>query len=70
VSGTINVTVVAGLSLVLDSGSIDSDTTGLLLRGLVNVVVVFEGGGVLLSQELGDGGSQSSLAVIDVTYRN
>ena len=57
------------LSLILDSSGIDSDSTSLLFRRLVNVCVVLELGTVLLGEVLGDGSSQGGLTVIDVTYR-
>ena len=63
----VNVTIVALLSLVLDGRRVDRDTTGLLFGRLVDIVVVFEGRGVLLRKILGDGGSQRRLAVINVT---
>ena len=63
----VNVTIVALLSLVLDGRRVDRDSTGLLFGRLVDIVVVFEGRGVLLRKILGDGGSQRRLAVINVT---
>ena len=42
VAWAINVTVMAGSRLVLDCGSIDGDTSGLLLRGSIDIVIVLE----------------------------
>jgi hypothetical protein len=68
VTGAVNVTIMACLGLVLHSGSVNSDTSGLLLRGLVNIAVVLEVGlCVLFSEVLGDGSSEGGLTVIDVT---
>lgn len=51
---------------VLEGGRIDGDTSGLLLRGFVDVRVLYILCFLLLSQELGDRRSQSGLAVIDM----
>ena len=48
--------------------SANRDTSRLLLGSFVNLGVVHELSASLLSQMLGDGGSQSSLSVIDVLY--
>ena len=42
VTWAINVTVMAGSRLVLDRGSIDGDTSGLLLRGSIDIMIVLE----------------------------
>lgn len=68
VTGAVDVTVMACLSLVLDSGSVDGDTSCFLLRGLIDIVVVLElDCCILLSKILGNSGGQCGLAVIDVT---
>jgi hypothetical protein len=42
VAWAINVTVMAGSRLVLDRGSIDGNTSGLLLRGSIDIMIVLE----------------------------
>lgn len=70
VTRAVDVTVVAGGRLVLDMRRVDSDTTSLLFRCLVNLVVVGELGSSILGEDLGDSSSQGGLAVVDVTCRN
>ena len=67
VSRTVDVAIVTGVTLVLDMCRVDSDTTGLFLRRLVNLGIVGELGSPLLRQNLGNGCSQCSLAMVDVT---
>jgi hypothetical protein len=67
VTRAVDVSIMAVVGLVLDVSSGDGDTTLALLGGLVNRGVVEEVGEALLSLTLGDGGSEGSLAVIDVT---
>jgi hypothetical protein len=67
VTRAVDVSIVAVIGLVLDVSSGDGDTTLALLGGLVNRGVVEEVGEALLGLALGDGGSEGSLAVIDVT---
>ena len=66
VSGTVNVTVVSVVGLVLDVCGVDGDTTGLLLRRFVNLRIVGELSRALLSEDPGNGSSQRGLAVVDV----
>ena len=42
VTWAINVTVMAGSRLVLDCGSINGNTSGLLLRGSIDIMIVLE----------------------------
>ena len=60
--------IVTCFTLVLDVSRVDSDTTGLLLRCLVNLRVVGELSRALLGENLRDGSSQGGLAMIDVAY--
>ena len=66
-SWTVNVAVVAVLGLVLDVCCVNGDTTSTLFRSLVNIAVVGELGASSLCENLGDGGSQGSLAMINMT---
>ena len=59
--------VMAAVTLILDVSRVDSDTTGLLFGCLVDLRVVGELGGSLLSKDLGNGCRQRSLAMVDVT---
>lgn len=60
--------VVAVGGLVLDVSRVDSDTTSLLLGGLVNLVVVGELGSTALGENLGNGGGQRRLTMVNVTW--
>jgi hypothetical protein len=42
VAWAINVTIMAGSRFVLDRGSVDGNTSGLLLRGSIDIVIVLE----------------------------
>jgi hypothetical protein len=53
--------VVTIRSLVLDVGRVDSDTTSLLLRGLINLCVVDELASSLFSEDFCNGCSQGGL---------
>jgi len=66
VTWAIDMAVVPLLSLVFEGCSIDGDTSGLLLWGLVDVGVVSEGRLALLGEELGDGGSERGFSVINM----
>ena len=66
VSGAVNVTIVSLVTFILDVRGVDSDTTGLLFGRLVDLLVVCELRTTALSEDLGDGCCQSSLAMIDV----
>jgi len=68
VTWAIDVTVVTGIGLVLNRGRVDGDTSGLLLRGLVDIGVVLEGCGALFREVLGDCGSQGGFTVINMAY--
>ena len=62
-------TVMACLCLVLDGSRVNRDTTGLLFRRLVDIVVVFEFDSfVLFRQVFSDSSGESGFSVIDVTY--
>lgn len=67
VSRTVDVAIVTGVTLVLDMCRVDSDTTGLFLRRLVNLRVVGEARSALLREDLGDGRRQGGLSMINVT---
>ena len=60
--------IVPVIGLVLDVSGVDSDTTSLLFRSLVNFGVAGELGTTLAGKDLGDCGGQSGFTVIDVTY--
>ena len=66
-TGTVNVSIMTVVSFVLNMSRVDSDTTGLLFGCLVDLRVVGELGGSLLSKDLGNGCCQRSLAMVDVT---
>jgi hypothetical protein len=55
------------VGLILDVSRVDCDTTGLLLRGAVDLGIVREGGATLARQDLGNGGGEGCLAVVDVS---
>ena len=59
--------VMAAVTLVLNVSGVDSDTTGLFLRRLVNLRVVGEARSALLREDLGDGRRQGGLSMINVT---
>lgn len=59
--------IVTGVTLVLDMCRVDSDTTGLFFRRLVNLRVVGEARSALLREDLGDGRRQGGLSMINVT---
>ena len=63
----VNVSVVTSVGLILNVSGVDRDTTSTLLRSLIDVGVVHEVCVALQSQELGDSGGQSGLAVVNVT---
>ena len=67
VSGAVNVTIVPVGGLVLDVCGVNGDTTSTLFRSLVNIAVVGELGASSLCENLSDGGSQGSLAMINMT---
>lgn len=69
-SRAVNMAVVALSCLVLDMRRVNGDSTGLFLRCLVDLVVVSELCTTLFRKNFGDGSSQSSFAVVDVTYQN
>lgn len=70
VTRAVDVGVVAVGSLVLDVSSGDGDTTGTLLRGLVDGSIVDElAGSRSLGKGLGDGSSQGGLTVVYGTVR-
>ena len=67
VSGTVNVTVVPVVGLVLDVSRVDGDTASTLLRRFVNISVVGELRAALLSKDLGDSRGKGGLSVVNVT---
>lgn len=67
-SGTVNVTVMAGSGLILDVSRVDGNTTSFLFRRLVDLVVVGELGTTLGRQNFGDGSGKGSLTVVDVAW--
>ena len=56
------------VGLVLDVGRVNSNTTSLFFRGLINFGVAGELGTTLAGKDLGDRSGQSGFTVIDVTY--
>ena len=60
-------TVVSLFCFVLEGGSVNGDTSGLLFRGFIDGAIINILGLLLFCQILGDGGGESSLTVIDVT---
>src|SRR5205085_9663246 len=70
VAGHVDVGVVALGGGVFHVGDGDGDAPGLLLRRLVDLVEGGVGhGGVGVVEDLGDGGRQRGLAVVDVAHR-
>lgn len=67
-SGTVNVPVVPRSTLIFNVRRVDGDAASLLFWGLVNLGVVGEccaaGGG----KNLGDGGCQGRLSMVDVAF--
>ena len=61
--------VVAGISLVLNSSSVDSNASSLLLWSLVDFTVLDVFGSVLGGKVLGDSRSEGGLAVVNVPNR-
>jgi hypothetical protein len=66
-SGAIYVGIVAGIGLVLESCSVDGDSSCLLLWSFINFAVFDILGLLLTCQIFCDGGGKSGLAVIDVS---
>lgn len=64
---TVDVSVVTCFCLVLDGGCVDSDTSGLFFWCLIDLVVIDELREFFLSENLGDGSSQGSFSVIDMS---
>src|ERR1019366_5680906 len=66
----VDVRVVARLRLVLNMGRRDRDAARLLLRSIVDLVERDKGviAPDALGEDLGDGGRQRRLAMVDVTY--
>lgn len=56
----------AGLGLIFDGCGVNGDTSGLLLGGLVDGAILDVLCPLLFSQELGDGGGESCLSVVDM----
>ena len=68
-SGTVNVAIVALVTLVLDVRRVNGDTASLLLRSLVDFRVVGEASGALLRENLRDSCRQRGLAMVDVACK-
>lgn len=66
VAGAVHVGVVAALSLVLDGGGVDGDSTRTLLRGGVDFIVLLGDAVAHGGQGHGEGGGERGLAVVDV----
>ena len=66
VARAVNVSVVTGIGLILHVGGVDGNAALALLGSLVDAGVVGVVSLALESQELGDGGGQSGLAVVNV----
>lgn len=60
----------AFIGFVLECGSIDGDTSGFLLRGLVDFGILDILSLVLLSQKFRDGRSKGCFSVIDMSDRS
>ena len=69
VAGAVDVRVVALVGLVLDVADGDGDAASALLGRVVDVGIVHELGLALEGQDLGDGGGEGGLAVVDVPDR-
>lgn len=67
-SGTVNVAIMTGLSLVFDVCSVNSDTTGPFLRSLVDLGVVSEGRPTGFGKGFSNGGSECCFSVVDVAW--
>src|SRR5690606_42029158 len=71
VTGAVNVRVVTGRGIILNVGSVDGDTTSLLFRRVVDLVVTL--GSTAAAEYFGadaaQGCGQSGLAVVNVTDR-
>ena len=67
VTRAVDVAVVPGSRLVLDSGCVDRDASGFFFRSLVNIGVVFELGLLFVCEVFRDGCRQCRLSVIDMT---
>jgi hypothetical protein len=57
------------LRLVLDVSGVDCDTTSFLFGRLVNLRVVGESRAACLRKNLGDGGSQGCLSMVNVAFK-
>ena len=66
VARAVHVSIVTGVSLILNVSGVDGDAALLLLGSLVDAGVVLELSLALHSQILGDRGGQSGLAVVNV----
>ena len=66
-AGAVHVGVVTVVGFVFDVGGGNGDATFLFFRSLVDFVVRDELTALLHGSDFGDGGSQSGLAVVDVT---
>lgn len=62
--------IMAFIGFVLECGSIDGDTSGFLLRGLVDFGILDILSLVLLSQKFRDGRSKGCFSVIDMSDRS
>jgi len=68
VTRAVDVAIMACLGFILHGGSVDGDTAGLFLGGLVDVGVVLKGGGsIFLGEVFCDSGGKRRFSVINVT---
>lgn len=68
VTGAVDVSIVPRVGFVLYVSRVDGDTTGLFFGGSVDLRVVGELCTSGQGEDLGDGGGQRRLAVVDVAY--
>lgn len=66
VSGTIDVSVVTSFGLVLNSSSVNCNSTGTLFRSSVNFVVLFRGAVTEGSESHGESSSESGFTMVDM----
>ena len=66
VAWAVDMTVMSGISLVLDGRGVNGDTSGLLFWSLVDISIVFEVRTSFLGEEFGDGGGKSGFTVINM----
>src|SRR5690606_11500616 len=69
VTGAVNVRVVTGRGIILNVGSVDSDTASLLFWRVVDLIIALGSTAAAehFGADAGQGRSQSGLAVVNVT---